>query len=513
MVVGSITFNALPNIFVRTSATEKTIAYHLADDASKGEVDHNAYTVTDPVNGYYYTGFVSVGTFSSAGLALAKGEFFQADLKGATGVQIAFSSGTFAIELSNDNSSFTAKKYLSTGGTYSFKALMRYVRVLCVSAGTLTDVNLYCQCSTDYYVDTNTSMSESRWTSTVIENRVTLVGHKKGANTDDFNFLTLYATRDNKGVYLYAKEKVSGSLNTSNTDWWRCENFEIHFNNTGVWDGIQLYASLCETNHTNFDLVSINSYKKSNYDRWYNVDYKCYVSYETLSNLSGVTYSLSTDLYIWYGSANIRGSEGFDKCESWDTNAAVKITQNGIVDRNANPFFTTNNHEGGWDENAGDGWSTIASSVADDSRNTLAIHSNAAQNCDETTIGDIVWRTSLLAMADASNHGVGSVFRLDWFHFDFGGFVPDAFNNGSIWEYDGKTSKDTYKYLEVVRDCDIVYVVERNGDSYTMFTCIFPAKIDLVGRGDYVLEQSITTSTQLGAFITSEWSNLNIYKK
>ncbi len=486
------------------------ITYRFADDSSKGVVKTDSYTVTDKSNGKYYNGFVSDGEFSTNGLTLSKGEFFKADLTGAYSVNVEYSSGSFAIELSNTNETFSSRKYLNSGETYQFNATMRFIRVLSTNddGGTLTKITIVSDCIADNYFLPGTTMSESVWTNTVKENKVTLVGNQKGSALDDFNYLSFYATRDDKGAYFYVDQRVSGDLyHSSDVNWWENNNFEFHVNNVATWGGFQLYGSTLDSNHTNFDIISVSEpYKvNSNYDLWWIINYKCYVSYETLSLLGGKEYNQSSNIYLWYASAS---GHGFDHCDSWEHDAAVKLTVNGIVDVNNVKYATDYEHNrGGWN----DLFVEIDDSIQDKERSYLAIHSNAALTCNENSIADIVWRTTLLAMMNG-DRTAGSVFRLDWYHFDHN-FTPDAFENGSIWEYDAKTINDTYKYLEVVRDCDIVYTVSRDGNVYNMCTSIFPAKADLVGRGDYVLRQSVTTSTQLGAYIVCEWTNFTAFKK
>lgn len=348
------------------------------------------------------------------------------------------------------------------------------------------------------------------WTDAVKENKVTLVGNQKGSALDDFNFLRFYATRDDNGVYFYVDQRVSGELlHSSDKNWWENNNFEFHVNNVATWGGFQLYGSTLDSelgyNFNNFGF-SINKYNQD-YDLWTIIRYKAFASYEKLSSLGEeVTYDKNTSIYIWYGSAS---GHGFDHCDSWENDAAVKIITGGIVNNSDEKYATDYEHNyGGWS----DLFVEIDDSIQDKERSYLAIHSNAALTCNENSIADIVWRTTLLAMMN-SDKSAGSVFRLDWCHFDHNGFTPDAFNNGSMWEYDAKTTSGTYKYLEVVRNCDIVYTVSRDGDVYNMCTSIFPAEEDLVGRGDYVLRQSVTTSTQLGAHVVCEWTNFTAFKK
>lgn len=164
--------------------------------------------------GRYFNGFISDGTLNNDGITLPEGEFFQADLKGAVSVNITF-EGVFAIELSNDNVNFTSRKYLTSGEEYTFNTPIRYVRVLSKDDeddSCLKGITLYYECSENYVFDTAPKMSESHWTSTVKANKYTLVGNQKGDNIDDFNYLTIYATRDSRGIHVFCDEKVTGGL-------------------------------------------------------------------------------------------------------------------------------------------------------------------------------------------------------------------------------------------------------------------------------------------------------------
>ena len=510
----SETFPFNINALYRNSGNKHSvISYHLADDASKGEITDGAvYTVTDPATKYYYTGYVSKGVFSSSGLALVAGEFFQADLKGGSSVQISFSSGAFAIELSNDNSHFSSGKYLSTNGTYTFHTLMRYVRVLCKTAGTLTDVNIGCECAENYTVSTALAMDDSAWTSTTSTNKYALVGLQKGSALDDFNYLNLYGTRTSEGLFVFVHERAYGGyLNGENNNWWENDNFEISLNTSSSWNQHQLYASTLDTDHGNFDIVTVQRVgKKTGYDRWYGIKYKCFVSYETLSSMLGSTITSSTDLYIWFGSAS---GFGFDKCSTWESTANMKITSSGIVSLSGNRLTTDYVHDyGGWD-NEGT-WTPITNELVADTRYSIALDSHAAIGCDKSSgIGDVVWRTTLPVFYQTADHGKGRFFRMDWCSFGFGGWEPDSYVNGSMWEYDSRCAGDNtrYRYYECVTNGDVVYTIKKSGNLYSMATCIFPNDPDLVGRSDYVLEQSLTTSVTMGVALSAEFANYSVY--
>ncbi len=501
-----------------TAGEDKTIQYHLADDAAKGEIpseEHSGYTVTDSRNGYYYSGYVSKGTFSSNGLALESGEFYQADLKGATAVSISFSSGSFAIELSNDNANFSTQKQLATGGTYNFKVLMRYVRVLCTSDGTLTDVNLTCACSTNYYFSPDLSMSESAWSSNAKTNKVSLVGKAKSATTYDFNYLTINAVRDSNGLYVLAREKVAGSyFDSNNGNWWQNDNFEIKFNSSTSKEGrTQLYASTLDSNHGNFDVVRVDKKgKQTGYDAWNTIVYECFVTYDTLSELSGKTFNASTDMYLWYGFAD---GHDFNGSASWEGNATVKATINGIVDLSGNRYGTDYSHaHGGWDNRSE--WTVLSNSLADGARETVALDSHAVTNGSESdAIGDVVWKTTLGVFFTGTDKDKGRVFRLDWYSFKFGEFSDSNVVNGNTWEYTSRCAgnENRFRYYETVTNSDIVYVFTRSGNTYKVTTCLFPNDPTLVGRDDYILQQSLDTTETMGAALSAEWTNYFVYSK
>lgn len=365
---------------------------------------------------------------------------------------------------------------------------------------------------------TDATMSEDYWTETVKTNNVNLVGFKKGDNLDDFNYSKLYATRDDEGIYVYVKERVTGTLlDNPEGDWWENNNFELRFNQSGEWDDVQqLYLSTLNGGTTNFDVMACDIHEKlSGYDCWTPIEYKAFVSYETLSLIdASSTYNKDSNIYVWYGSAS---GHGFDHSESWEDLADVKITKDGIVNRDNETYATSYEHNHvGWDNTSE--WATIGESLAVPTQENpqhyyQAIHLNGALGANTGNIGDIVWRTSLLVMSDEAK-SKGSFFRLDWCHFDFGGFTPSAYENGAIWEYDSLTEDDQFKYYVTVNNCDVVYKVERiNATQYKMCTCLFPEEDVKVGRGDYVLRQSITTDTQLSAFISAEFSNFLVYGK
>lgn len=504
------------NVFAlkRSVNNHSVISYHLADDASKGEVTGSAYQVRD--GDYFYTGFVSAGTFSSNGLALNAGEFFQADLKGGSSVQIAFTSGEFAIELSNDNTNFSSGKYLSSQGTYSFHTLMRYIRVLCKSNGVLTDVNIGCECSEDYTYNTTAAMDESVWTNTVKQNRLTLVGRQRGSVMHELNYHNIVGARDGNGVYFFVTEKIFDSFYSSNGGnkghWWGKDNFEIQFNSTGVWGSThQLYASLEPTDVGNFDIVKTATHGKYHgYDSFVTATFKCYASYETLSAIAGSTYNSSSDIYLWYGS---RSTDSLFDCVSfWESNSQVKLTTNGIVDTVGNLYGTIQNREGDWGNTAN--WYEVTDDLTTSGRKTVAAHVEGAQNRNKDNWSDYCWAAPLSILPVKGDLGKRTVFRLDWYGWD-DGYTPTSRNNGGSWapEVDKATNGNT-RYYEAVIDCEMIFVFRFNPENnmYTSLRFIIPNNPDVVTRGDFYMYQEVTTTETLGAYINSEFTNSILYK-
>lgn len=513
-----LTVQKNPLLLKGANAQKDMIRYHLANDSSHGVADELSYTVTDNRTGNYYNGFVSSGTFTTTGLNLTEGEYFQADLKGATAVQITFTSGQFAVELSNDNANFSRAKYLGTNGTYTFNTLMRYVRVVCVGAGTLTDVNIQCECSDAYTYSTAVAMDNAMWTDAVKTNKLTVVGVQKGGNMDDLNYHNVAATRDNEGVYFYVTEKVSNVFyDTNNTDWkgqWFAkDNFEVQFNTTGILaDGrSQLFASMEPSNCGNFDIVSIKTREKAQYDCFVTVTYKCFASYKTLSQLANKTYDESTEIYLWYGS---RASDHvFDGVSFWNSDSQVKLTTNGIVNLEGGLYGTFAHREGDWGNTAN--WHTVTEDIRP-ARTTLATHVNGGLDGNPGDWGSYCWKGPLSILAKQGDLGVRQVFRLDWWGWADGNLERSSSNNGVAWaDVELKATNGNTQFWETIIDCEVVYVFgyNPNNNMYTSLRIIFPNNPDVVTRGDYLLYQEVTTPEVLGAYINAEWTDTIFYNR
>lgn len=490
-----------------TIAEAKLIKYHCADDASKGSVSSESYTITESKTGYYYSGFVSNGTFSDAGLTLSAGEYFQADLKGGSSTQIAFTSGSFAIELSNDNVNFTARHYVASMDTYNFHTLMRYIRVLCTADGVLTDVNIGCECSEDYTINTTTAMDEDVWSNNVKTNRVTLVGNQKGSNLDDFNYSVINGTRDSKGVYVFIKERVSGLyFDAESNNWWEHDNVEVEFSLTNDFASHQqYYVSTCDANHTNFDIAMFEKAGKlSGYDCWNVINYKAFVSYESLSARFETEVNSSSDLYFWFGSAS---GHGFDMCAHWGKNSPIKLTSNGIVDTTGNIYGTIANRTGDWGNTAN--WYEVTDNLTTSGRKTVATHVEGCQDYSGDNWADYCWRGPLSILPKLGDKGVRSVFRMDWFGWS-DGYTPTSTENGGVWAPEAaKATNGKTQFHETLIDCDVVYVYSYNSADkvYTSLRCIFPNNPTVVTRGDYFMYQRVTTVETLGAYINAEFTN------
>ncbi len=505
---------------IRANET-KTIRYHLADDASLGEKSSYDYTVTDPSSNYYYAGFVSAGTFSSSGLTLASGEYFQADLKGATSVSINC-TGTFAVELSSDNQfaqgHHTYRKYLSSGGTYNFGTKFQYVRVLsCANDSVLTDINLYCECSEDYTFITTAEMDESYWTDTVEENKITLISGKKN-NIYDVNYHEVRATKTAEGVHFFVKERVGGGYyKSTKTDyinkWWGSDNIEIQINNVDSTQGrTQLYASTEDSNCGNFNVVVESKTDHTGYEYFHVINYKCFISWDTLSQYAGKTYSSTDDLYIWYSS---RADDN-----NWQEASEVKLTANGLVDKtSAAKRSTYYSREGEWAKT--NNWVTINSDLASAGRATVAMNCKGAIGASPSSAWGVYnWRGPLAILPLTSNYGKRTVFRLDWWGWDdgieTGVFVPTSRNNGAEWapESARTTDNSTTQFYQTVKDCEMVWVYEYDSTShvYTVARIMFPNDTSILHRKDYYFTQTVTCEQSLAACLNAEFTNFTIYQ-
>lgn len=490
-----------------TSEGNSLVSHHFADQKDLGVVTDKSYTVTDTSNGYYYVGYVNKGTFSEEGLSLTTGNYFQADLKGAHTVDIDAKSGTFDISLSNDNANFTASRRISNESSepFIFRALMRYVRIKCVTDGVLTDIKITCACSEDYFLSTEVAMSESVWTDEVKTNKVTLVGNQKSTETGlhDFNHLTFYGTRDARGVYVYAEHRVAYQLMEDETTWWLNNNFEFKFNNTGdVSATRQLYASTLKTNPGNFDIVSYKIHDKlSQYDFYHFIEYKCFVSYEQLSYLSGITYAVDTPLYIWWGSRSTDSL--FDACSFWEANSTMQITTTGILNNGALNGTYIDHSYAGW---AGTQEHNVTTETKKDTRYVVSLHLNGGIEGNPANWDSFCWKTTLAVLRNAANLHAFRAFRMDWCSFGGNGYDVDGIaQNGTTWE-------ETHFYDTIV-DCEVVYLFQHTGTVCNIMTVIFPNNRATVGRHDYFMSQSLTVTDMLDIRIASEWSRYTIYNQ
>lgn len=491
------------------TARNSQVSHHFADQKDLGEVTYKSYTVTDTSNGYYYTGYVNSGTFSESGLSLTAGNYFQADIKGAHTVGIDATSGTFDIYLSNDNVNFTASRRISnlSSQPFVFRALMRYVRITCVADGVLTDIKITCACSEDYFLSTQVAMTESVWTNDVTTNKVTFVGNQKSTKTglQDFDHLTFYGTRDAHGVYVYAEQRVAYQLMTHATDWWLNSNFEFRFNNTGdVSSTRQLYASTLATNPGNFDIVSYKIHDKiSQYDLWHLIEYKCFVSYEQLSYLSGINFAVDTPLYIWWGSRSTDSL--FNACSFWEQDSTMQITTTGILNNGALNGTFIDHSINGW---AGGHEYIVTTRTEVNKRYVASLHLNGGIGGNSTDFDSIKYKTTLAALRNADHLDDYRTFRLDWCSFGGNGYADGNVqcNNGTVWE-----SGD--RFCNTIIDCEIVYLFQHTGTVCNIMTVIFPNNRAAVGRHDFYMSQSLTVTDMLDIKIASEWSTYTIYNQ
>ena len=513
--------DAYPNV--------KQISHHLASHAA-GSVNKHGYTVTDPRNGYYYIGFVSDGTFSSNGLALVANEFYQADLKGGDAVQIQYSSGSFSIELSNDNANWSTGRPVTSGEIYVFGALTRYIRVLCTSDGTLTDVNIGCECSTDYTYQSTPGMTENNiWTNAVKTNKAQLVGIRRDSLADtDRNILFLTATRDDRGIWIYVKQEIwkAPYESTSYGDkWFGHDNFEIYVNTTGTGrtNGKQFYASQYSSNHGNFDIMKITTPVRQNttYDCWYIATYKCFVSYYTMSQKMAEPFTKNSTLYLWWGS---RASDTvWEACSFWNGASPVNLTTNGIMKASdGNPYNDYYSRQGDWGNQSNwiqftDDLTNGNMSVAG-SEYVIGTHVNACQGATSSTAwDDYCWKTPLMIFAKKNEKGVRTVFRGDWWGWN-DNYTPTDIFTGVAWAGEGAKcdgpdgDNTTTQFLGTMSDCDIIFVVKYLGNNiYSVTWLIFPTNYTFVGRGDYWTHQTVTTDVTLGFYLNAEFVNFNIY--
>jgi len=494
------------NIFnlARANNTKSgSFTYVCSSEASVGEIHEQGQNVYDS-QGRYVNRFVSNGEYSNSGLTLTNGNFIQFDLKGSTGVTIEFTSGRFAIELSNNNSNFSNKRFLNSTETYHYYAEMRYVRVLCVEAGLLTQVTLDYSCLENYYLNTTVNMDDNAWTTDSKNNPYTLVGKQKGNDLQDFNYYKMYTTKDSYGLYVYVYERVAYSYMSGNT-WYSCDNFEIRVNNSINFFDAQVYASVYDYDHGNFDVVMSEKQDKIHeYDTYNNIKYKCFISYTTISSRLNKTVTSSDDLYIWFGSAD---GFNFNHCSTWRTNANKKVTTSGIVSlsntRLVNDYSNLGNS---WDDKSR--WINVSEEIPtyienEKQRVYTAVELHGCKNADLTNWGDFCWRTTLGVLREPNSKSFGTTFRMDWWGWNWGYQTEPEIDKGVSW-----ASND--QWLKTVLNCDVVYLSRLNGLVYELVTVVIPYNSDEVGRGDFYYTQKVTfTSSQtLGLSVASEWSEV-----